>query len=156
MEEYTSQAIDAKGYNGSIPSSKYHRPDFRLTLGNGAAFNDAESSMKALEATYAPFAEHLHDPTFLVAWETDDGYSMMGQANLFFKLPGPAPEAVKGRDGKGWHGVVQAAYQFYYSKDGDSFKMKSTTIFADLAPVFKTMLQNKMIDGDAIAGILQQ
>ena len=110
--------------------------------------------MNALGATYAPFAKHLHEPTFLVTWETEDGYGMMGIASLYFNLHGPAPDAQTDRYGEKWHGVVQAAYRFYYTKDGNSFKMKETTIFADLGPVFKTMLQNKMIDGEGLAGFV--
>ena len=112
--------------------------------------------MKALQAVYAPFAAHLHDPEFLVSWETKDGYGMMGIASLYFNLHGPAPEAVTGRDGKKWHGVVQAAYRFFYVKDNEGFKMKETKIFADLGPVLKTMLQNKMIDGEGLAGFVLQ
>ena len=79
---------------------------------------------------------------------------MMGIANLYFNLHGPAPEALTDRHGKKWHGVVSAGFKFEYVKDGQSFKMKSTTIFADLGPVLKTMLQNKMIDGEGIAGFI--
>lgn len=112
--------------------------------------------MKALQAAYAPFAAHLHDPEFLVCWETKDGYEMMGNASLYFNLHGPAPEALTDRFGKKWHGVIQGAYHFYYVKDGDKFKMKQTIIFADLGPALKTMLQNKMIDGEALAGFVLQ
>ena len=156
MEEYTAEAIDAKGYDGTIPVERYHLPDFRLVLGNGTVVDGAGDAMKALQGVYAPFAEHLHDPTFLVTWETQDGYGMMGIANLFFNLHGPAPEAETGRDGKKWHGVVNAAYRFFYVQDGESFKMKSTTIFADVSPVLKTMLTNKLIDGEGLAGFVLQ
>ena len=112
--------------------------------------------MKALGAQYAPFAQHLHEPTFLVTWETEAGYEMMGIASLYFNLQGPASETQTDRYGKKWHGVIQAAYRFYYTKDGDSFKMKQTTIFADLGPALKAMLQNKMIDGEGLAGFVLQ
>ena len=51
-------------------------------------------------------------------------------------------------------GVATGGFKFIYVKEGDTIKMKESKIFSDGTPAMKLMLQNKMIDGNALAGIV--
>ena len=80
---------------------------------------------------------------------------MIGVANLYFKLQGLGGDTVKDPYGKGWDGVATGGFQFGYVKDGSGdIKLKYSKIFSDPSPAMKIMLQNKMVNGDQLAGIV--
>lgn len=96
---------------------------------------------------YAPFSSHLHDPYFAVTWENDNGWEMIGAANLYWNLAAPGDGAkVKDSQGKEWDGKGPAAFKFRYVKQADGgIKMGSTEIFADPTAAVVTMLKRGMM-----------
>lgn len=104
---------------------------------------------------YAPFAAQKHVPDFLVCWETDDGWGMTGVANMYFKLHGLPEGTVDDPEGGKWHGYCPGSFQFDYVKDSSgTIKLKKTRIFSDSSPALRVMLQNKMIEGEQLTGIV--
>ena len=75
MENFTRQAIDARGWESGTQASEWHTSDFTLYKANSEVFSGAEESWsKGIPGTYAPFKAHLHEPNFLVCWETKEGW----------------------------------------------------------------------------------
>ena len=50
--------------------------------------------------------------------------------------------------------MAPGAFNFLYVKEGNGIKLKQTQIFNDPSPAMKLMLQNKMISGEQLAGIV--
>jgi hypothetical protein len=104
------------------------KPDGSTTSGNAAAFKEAKG-------LYQFCKNELHEPYFLVTWETENGWAMLGQAYLFANLPGDATaQEKKAADlsGKEWDVKIPAAFRFEYVKqDGaphDGILLKRTEI----------------------------
>lgn len=74
---------------------------------------------------------------------------------MFFNLHGPAPETKTDPDGNKWHGSGPGAFRFVWKgkKDGE-VKLHQTCIYSDSTPAVRTMLVNKHIDGQQLAGII--
>lgn len=130
-------------------------PDFVYHKSNGSIFKGSEAAWKQIDQDYAPFAQHKHDPTFLLAWETSQGWEMMGEVNFFFNLPAPLPEIETDSEGKKWQGVGFGAYHFIYAKDGDGLKLKFTRIYSDPTPVMRLMLNSNLVSAEQVASMLR-
>lgn len=114
----------------------------------------ANEAWAELAKIYGPFKAQRHDPEFLVAFDTDDGWRMIGVAQVYFSVGGPG-NIVQDPRGDSWDGVGPGAFQFHYVKDGDDIKLKETKIFSDPSPVLKFLLQAGALNGDQIAGMLK-
>lgn len=79
-----------------------------------------------------------------------------GTAWVYFKINGISANAVKDAQGGEWSGRNASGFRFTYVKQGDEIKMKESWIFGDPAPALKLMIQNKMLSGDQLAGMLSQ
>lgn len=66
---------------------------------------------------------------------------MIGLAMVFANLPGEEKREVKDKKGRDWEVKLPGAFKFYYRKDGDGFKVKSTEIFSDSGPVVMALLK---------------
>lgn len=103
---------------------------------------------QAVKEVYAPFSSHVHDPTFLVCWETEKGYDMIGVANLWFNLAGSKGDEPKtsGYGGKDWDGANPSAFKFSYMKGGkDGFQLERTEIYSGPSAVLDTMLKRGIL-----------
>ena len=121
---------------------------------DGTRVKGADDAWKAIAEIYAPFAGHRHEPDFLVAWETADGWGMIGAAKVYFNLHGPVQESVTDPDGKKWHGAGPGAFYFELVKQGSGMKYKEIRVYTDSTPAIRLMLKNKHLDGDQLAGIV--
>lgn len=122
---------------------------------NGTVIKGADEVWKALPGMYARFAAQKHVPEFLICWETDDGWGMIGIATMYFNFDGLPTGTITDPDGRKWHGHGSGAFQFFYVRDGSSgIKLKQKRIFSDSSPAMKLMLQNKFIDGEQLARIV--
>jgi hypothetical protein len=68
---------------------------------------------------YKLFTSEFHEPYFLVTWETENGWEMLGDANLYANIPGePTPDQKKVTDGQGreWDVVIPSGFKFHYTK----------------------------------------
>ena len=149
--------------------------DFTIQKSDGTIVNGRDEATKANQEIYAPFAAHHHHVDFLVCWETDDGWGMIGTtppsfpqlnhlsliqstgvANCYFKLHGlPEGDVTDPEGGGRWHGFCPGSFQFEYVKCEDGkIRLRKTRIFSDSSPAMRVMLKNKMIDGEALAGIV--
>lgn len=78
--------------------------DMMLQKPDGSDTEGRDEATKAIQSMYAPFAARKHMPDFLVCWETNDGWGMIGVANMYFKLHAlPEGTVDDPEDGK-WHG----------------------------------------------------
>lgn len=51
--------------------------DFEYQKSTGEEFKGVSKAWEALKETYAPFASHVHDPSWLLCWETEKGWDMV-------------------------------------------------------------------------------
>lgn len=91
--------------------------------------------------------QHLHDPQFLVAWDDGDETEMLGVASLFYNLAASGEgNKVKDRNGKEWDGMIPAAFDFRYVKDGkNGYKLSRTAIYNDPTAAVVGMLKRGMM-----------
>ncbi|KAK4961937.1 hypothetical protein LTR10_002430 [Elasticomyces elasticus] len=123
MEHYTKNVVDAR---------KFDEPAISLT----------HSRMDLAEVD----SEQVHDPSFLVCWETEKGWDMIGIANLWYNLQAPGDRKVKGYGGKEWDGVLPGAFKFSYVKGGDDgVQLARTDIFSDPSTALVQMLKRGML-----------
>jgi hypothetical protein len=116
------------------------RPNGEIVSGGDATFTSLQQQV------YAPFSEHLHDPEFIVAWDTDDGWSMLGLATLYWNLAVKGDgQKVKDRSGKEWDGANPAAFKFGYVKADGGIKLSRTEIMGDSSKAVVTMLKRGMM-----------
>jgi hypothetical protein len=103
---------------------------------------------------FAPFSEHLHDPEFLVVWETSDGWGMLGQATLYWNLAvkGDGTGGVKDKSGKQWDGANRTAFRFGYVKEEGGIKLDRTEIMADSTAAVVLMLKRGMMKAEDLLG----
>ncbi|KAF2032774.1 hypothetical protein EK21DRAFT_109519 [Setomelanomma holmii] len=146
MEQYT-HAVDRKVWNDE-PSSNWLTSDHKFQKSTGEVVSGGDASFTVLrEQVYAPLKEHLHDAQFLVCWETENGWEMLGIAMLHYNLAVPGDgNKVKGKDGKEWDGVMPAAFDFVYVKQSDGgIKLGKTAIFNDPTAAVVGMLKRGMM-----------
>ncbi|KAH8712063.1 hypothetical protein GQ44DRAFT_762831 [Phaeosphaeriaceae sp. PMI808] len=146
LEDYT-KAVDSEDL--------WEKESFtdRLTSGHvlhkstGVSVPGGEASWATIrDEIYAPFAKHLNDPQFLVVWEIENGWEILGVATLYWNLvaPGEGPKT-KDLAGREWDGAGLTACSFRYvsQKDG-GFKFSKTAIYADPSAMV-TMLKRGMM-----------
>ncbi|KXS98869.1 hypothetical protein AC578_10872 [Pseudocercospora eumusae] len=152
MEDYT-KAFDNKFYN-SEPYSKYMTDDHILIRSTGQTDQGGEASLAALKnEIYAPFADYHHEGIFEVAFETEQGWGMIGIATLWWNLavPGDGPKQKDGK-GKEWEGGTPAAFKFAYRKTGDGIKISETRIMADPSAAMVAMVKRGMVKPEQLFG----
>ncbi|OQU95184.1 hypothetical protein CLAIMM_01428 [Cladophialophora immunda] len=116
------------------------KPDGSVHTGNAQAFSEAKSM-------YAPFSAEFHEPYFLVCFDTDEGWEMIGQAYLFANCQG-APTAqekkVKDLQGREWDVKIPGGFHFFYAKQPgaphDGIVLKKTEIMSDSMPAVQILL----------------
>ncbi|KAJ4344576.1 uncharacterized protein N0V89_012320 [Didymosphaeria variabile] len=121
------------------------KPDGKTSTGNAAAF--AES-----KGMYQYFTSEFHEPYFLVTWETNEGWEMLGQAYFFAELPGNATaQEKKAQDlaGREWDVKIPAAFHFVYVKQKDAshdgIVLKRTEIMSDSLPAVQILMARGVI-----------
>ncbi|KAH7067199.1 hypothetical protein FB567DRAFT_634795 [Paraphoma chrysanthemicola] len=149
MENYT-YACDRKAWN-TEPASAYLTSDHTLQKSTGEIVSGGDASWSIFrEELYAPMSAHCHDPTNLVCWENETGWEMLGVANLWYNLAVAGEgEKVKDKQGKEWDGVIPAAFDFHYVKQGDgSIKLGKTSIYSNPTGAVVGMLKRGMMKPD--------
>lgn len=145
-EEYAN-AVDAKAWDNE-PYSKWLTSEHVLHKSTGEVVSGGEMSWATLsKGVYAPFKEHLHDPSLIVAWEVGDGWEMLGVATLYWTLVAPGDGSkTKDRSGKEWDGSSPAGFNFHYVKQSDGgIKLNKTAIYSDPSAAMVTMLKRGMM-----------
>lgn len=148
MEEYTN-ALDTGDF--SVPWSDWHAPEFEFHRANGVVDRGGEQAWNGVKEVYGNFASFTHTPQFLVSWETEDGWAMLGIANLYAILPGSSDGGEKVTDSKNkkWDVVVPSAFHFDYVKSDKAkhhgILLKKTRIFGDSGPVVVGLLKRGII-----------
>ena len=101
---------------------------------------------KGIPDVYGPFKSHLHEPSFIVCWETKHGWEMISEANVYANLHVEGKEAkVKDAGGEEWDHATRGSFHFEFVKDEKAkhggILMKSGAIFADSMPAQMLMLK---------------
>ncbi|KAK1029437.1 hypothetical protein LTR33_017233, partial [Friedmanniomyces endolithicus] len=107
MEDYTNNIIDGRKFHETASSVGW-TPEFTLKKSTGEVVEGTDKAWAALQEIYAPFSEHVHDPTFCVCWETEKGWDMLGVASMWYNLQAPGEGKMKGFGGKEWDGVLSS------------------------------------------------
>jgi hypothetical protein len=96
----------------------------------------------------------LHDPEFLIAFDTDDGWGMLGLATLYWNLAakGEGGQKVKDKSGKEWDGAGPAAFKFGYTKVDGGIRLNRTEIMADSSKAVVMMLKRGMMKPEDLMG----
>jgi len=79
-----------------------------------------------------------------VCYELDDGsgWAMIGDAWLYFDLPGEAKgEGVTDVEGRKWQMRVPGGFHFVYKKEGGGIRLATTAITSDSGPVVVELLR---------------
>lgn len=146
MEDYTL-AYNARA-NWDQKSYDWHTSDFSLVKPDGTEFTDAEEAWAQSKALYTPFTSEFHEPYFLVTWETDEGYEMLGQAYLFANCVGQASEGeqkVKDGQGREWDVKIPGAFKFQYVKKDiavhGGFEMRRAEIMSESMPAVQILMK---------------
>jgi len=155
MEKYTL-AFDADQL-ASSSFSDWHTDDLTYQKGTGEVITGGETAFKACLEVYAPFAAHLHEPAFVIVWETEDGYEMVGQATLFADLKVPGGEKkMADLTGRKWDIGIPGMFRFSYMKvEGaphDGLKMRRNEVFSDSGPAIVEMLKRGMVKPEQLLG----
>ncbi|KAK5685444.1 hypothetical protein LTS10_003522 [Elasticomyces elasticus] len=145
MEHYTKNVVDARRFDEPA-TSVGHTLDWTLQKSTGEVVEGADKAWAALQEVYAPFSEHVHNPSFLACWETEKGWDMIGIAYLWYNLQAPGDGKIKGYGGKEWDGVLPGAFKFSYVKSGDDgVQLARTEIFSDPSAALVQMLKRGML-----------
>ncbi|OCL07283.1 hypothetical protein AOQ84DRAFT_355054 [Glonium stellatum] len=149
MENYTVNVVDAKKFD--LPATQCHTDNFVLQKSDGTVIKGADAGWEAEKQIYNQFVAHSHEPQALMCCETESGWQMIGQADVYVMLPGtagPDEKKVKSKSGKEWDAVIPAAYQFEYVKDAsgqDGIKLSSAKIFSDPLPALTLLLKRGVV-----------
>lgn len=160
LEEYAASHFDQQAWNTNH-FSEWHHSDWHLTKADNTVVSGGhEVWTEGIPSIYGPFAGHLHDPTFLIVWDTEEGYEMIGEANVFLDLN--VAEEDKGADesgttkekdsnGKEWDALMPGSFHFWFAKaeggEGNThgLLMKRTQLFADSAPITGLMIKKGLV-----------
>ena len=151
MEKYT-HGIDERNFVTKDLQACGNTADWTFQKSTGEKIEAGEKSWHKLREVYGPFSEHVHDPTFLLAWETSEGWGMIGLANLWWKLAVGGDSTIKGHGGKEWDGVTPSAFKFAYRKEGKEIKLASTEIYSDPSAALVQMLKRGMLKPEQLMG----
>lgn len=146
MEDYTINFNARRGWES--PSTDWHSSDYTLVKADGSRYTDPEAAYKEQKDMYAPFTKEFHEPYFLVCWETDNGWAMLGQAHMFANCAGePAAGEVKVKDlqGREWDVKIPGAFHFTYVKTEGAahggIVMSKAEIMSDSMPAVQILLK---------------
>lgn len=146
MEDYTI-AFNARS-NWDQKTSDWHTSDFTLVKPDAAEIKGDEEAFEQVKGLYAPFTQEFHEPYFLVVWERQDGYEMLGQAHCFANCPGEPSQGeqkVKDLQGREWDVKIPGAFRFVYiKKDGAAhgdFELQRAEIMSDSMPAVQILLK---------------
>lgn len=151
MESYTRTAVDNRSWTIGTLASEWHAADFTLQKVDGTVIRGGEAAWhEGIAVIYGPFTAHLHSPNFLVCSQTEDGWQMIGQADLYASLPSErCGGRVRDGERREWDIKVPSAFWFEYVRDEGAkhggILLRSTKIFGDTAPVMKAMVQRGMV-----------
>jgi hypothetical protein len=126
----------------------YHTDDFTFTKSDGTVLPPGEASWKALLEGYAPFSEHFHEARYACIYERNEGWEMVGHANVYANLLVLGKKAKTDSFGRKWDVIVPGALVFNVVKDPagpKGFKVKSMTLYADGVPVVSEMIKRGMV-----------
>jgi hypothetical protein len=136
-------------------SLTYHQkfsPDFTLVKPDGISTTGNAPAFKESKGMYQFFTSELHEPYFLVCWETKDGWDMIGQAHLYANLPGdatPQEKKVKDLQGQEWHVKIPGAFVFSYVRQNgaphDGIVLRRTEIMSDSMPAVQILMARGVI-----------
>ncbi|KAL5393894.1 hypothetical protein PMIN02_005452 [Paraphaeosphaeria minitans] len=144
MEEYTLSfnkraEWDKEESEWLSPDFTFVRPDGKSSTGNAAAFAESKTM-------YQHFTSEFHDPCFIITWETEFGWEMIGQAHIFANLRGNATaqeEKVQDSGGRDWDIKVPAAFHFWYvRKEGaphGGIVMEKKEVMCDSLPAMQRL-----------------
>jgi len=148
LEDYAAE-FDKSDW--SIEHEAWTTADWELQKADGTTFHGAKESYDAVKELYGPLTAFLHEASFLIAWDTKEGWDVVGFANLFMNLPGES-QGQKVKDeaqGKSWDLMVPTAFRFTYVKDSrskhDGILLKKTVIYADSGPVVMGLLKRGVL-----------
>lgn len=101
---------------------------------------------------YEFFTSEFHEPYFLVAWEINDGWGMLGQANFYANLKGNATsqeKKVQDLSGRDWDVKIPSAFHFVYEKQNDArhdgIVLKKIEIMSDSFPAVQLLMARGVI-----------
>jgi hypothetical protein len=146
MEKYTLRLDEGLHVMGA-EVDQWHTPDFTIASADGTVSHGIKDAWAKLSETYGPLPKYSHQPTYINWYETDDGWEMIGSADVCMNLAGAAGSggAKSNRDGASWELKVPGAFKFNYVKHGDSFLLKRTEIFSDSGPVVMSLLKKGVL-----------
>lgn len=137
----------------SGPYTAWHSDDF-VYAKSGVAHPPGAVSWAKFLSDYAPFTAHYHEPIYYVLHETETGWELIGEANVYVKLPVPGGEKVKDGEGREWDMKAPGAFHFIFLKDPSGpkgIKMQKQIIYADMLPVAKELVKRGMITWEQAA-----
>lgn len=155
MEDYTHR-FDDGAYAKLSSAEMGHAPGFVYQKSTGEVIEGADDAWKALAQTYAPFQSHVHDPIWLLCWETEKGWDMFGVAQVWYTLPAPpsaTEKKMKGYGDKEWDGMAPGAFHFSYWKTGSGIELGRTEIFNDASPVIVQMIKRGMLKPEELGAM---
>ena len=160
LEEYAATHFDQQAWNTNH-YSEWHTHDWHFQKPDNTVHSGGhEAWTEGIPSIYGRFSGHWHDPTFFVVWETEEGYEMIGQANVWLDLDVAEGELekkkgewekVKDRNGKEWDAVMPGSFHFGFVKaegggeNGHGLLMNYTQMFADSAPVTGLMIKAGLV-----------
>jgi len=150
MEKYTVH-FNQRG-DWSEDGSDWFAPDFTLVKPDGTSYFGNAPGFAESKAMYQFFTKEFHEPYFLVTWETEDGWDMIGQAYLYANLKGaPTAQEKKVQDlqGRDWDVKIPGSFKFVYVKESgaphDGIVLKRTEISSDSLGVVQTLMARGVI-----------
>jgi hypothetical protein len=96
-------------------------------------------------------------PTCIISWRTEKGWKVKADWSCFFSLPGTTDKRVVDSEGKKWDGFLATHTEFDYIEDStglEGVKIESLGRFGDWSPLWKTMLEAKILDGEGLARLI--
>ncbi len=153
MEPFTRWWDSREWTTDESSLSNWATSDFALYPADGSSAKGTKAAYAALKALYGPLAAHLHEPTYLVASETEDGWEMLGQASFYADLggePGEGEKKVKDGKGREWDMCVPSAFHIWYVKDekagnGGAMLIKKEEIMTDSGVGMRAALKRGLV-----------
>lgn len=149
LEKY---ALVLEQADWKMPYTEYCHPEWTLAQANGTVTHGAHESWAALKELYGNFTAFQHEPAFIIIWETEAGWDVIGLANVFVNLPGGSAQGeqkVKDVKGREWDLSAPGAFRFQYVKDDKAkhggILLKRTDIFSDSGPAVVTLLKRGVL-----------
>lgn len=150
MEDYTLN-FNKRG-RWEDKRNEWHTEDFSLVKPDGSEFKGHEVAWEQSKSMYNFFTKEFHEPYFLVCWEIDDGWEMLGQAYFYANCIGESvagEKKVADLQGREWDVKIPSAFRFIYVKrDGAAhggIELKRCEIMGDSMPGVHILMQRGVI-----------